>query len=128
MNDSLSGKTLQSVNSVKVFATTHNDKAYIQFDFIGYLDHPNAVKAIEEWKQLTADKQKKSLIYNCREMTGFDSSARKMWQATMGELKQSTGSIWIISSNTFILAAAKTMGVLTGFSIKVAKSLSDIRD
>jgi hypothetical protein len=60
-------------------------------------------------------------------MTGFDSSARKNWQTTMSELKSKTGSIWVISSNAFILGAAKTMGLLSGYDIKVAKSIESIK-
>lgn len=121
-------ETIESINSVKVFQLSKNNKPYIQFDFKGYLDHPNAVKAIGEWKQCMEGTVKKNLIYNCVAMSGFDSTARKMWQSTMSELKQKIGSIWIISPNMFILAAAKTMGILAGFSIKVAKSIADIKD
>ena len=121
-------ETIENANSVKVSERIKNGKPYIQFDFRGYLDHPNAVEAIKAWKQLMESPSKKNLIYNCIDMSGFDSTARKMWQTTMSEFKQKIGSIWIISSNTFILAAAKTMGVLTGFSIKVARSEDQIKD
>lgn len=128
MKNTSNGDTVENINKVKVFEVIRNDKSYIQFDFMGYLDHPNAVTAIEEWKQLMEGPAKKNLIYNCIEMTGFDSTARKMWQATMSEFKQKIGGIWIISSNIFILGAAKTMGVLAGFAIKVAKSADEIKD
>lgn len=119
---------VEVANRVKVFEHIKNEKPYLQFDFKGHLDHSSAIKAIEEWRRYMERSSKKNLIYNCKEMTGFDSSARKIWQATMGEFKQRTGSIWIISSNVFILGAAKTMGVLTGFLIKVAKTTSEIKD
>ena len=126
--ENASGEHIEIANRVKVFECVKNDKPYIQFDFIGHLDHRNAAQAIAEWKQQMGGPSKKNLIYNCHEMSGFDSSARKMWQATMGEYKQKIGSIWIISSNILILGAAKTMGILTGFSIKVARSMDDIKD
>lgn len=122
------GEHIETANRVKVFECVKNDRLYIQFDFIGHLDQRSAVQAIADWKQHMGDPSKKNLIYNCHEMSGFDGSARKMWQATMGEYKQKIGSIWIISSNILILGAAKTMGILTGFSIKVAKSTDDIKD
>lgn len=126
--ESASGEHIETANRVKVFECVKNDRPYIQFDFTGHLDERSAVQAIAEWKLHMGGASKKNLIYNCHEMSGFDSSARKMWQATMGEFKQKIGSIWIISSNILILGAAKTMGILTGFSIKVAKSMDDIKD
>ena len=116
----------ESVNRVVVSETVKNNRQYIQFDFMGYLDHPAAVKGLETWKPLMAGNDKKDLIYNCTDMTGFDSTSRQMWQATMKELKPKIGNIWMISTNRFILAAAKTMGILAGFSIKTAKSLEEI--
>lgn len=113
-------------NQVKVFEQIKNGKPYIQFDFIGNLEWVLAEKAIEEWRQLMVGLSKKNLIYNCIEMSGFDTDARKIWQSTMSEFKPQIENIWIISSNMFILAAAKTMGFLTGFSIKVAKTLEEI--
>jgi hypothetical protein len=50
-----------------------------------------------------------------------------MWQATMKEFKPRIGNIWMISTNRFILAAAKTMSILAGFSMKTARSLHVIK-
>lgn len=102
-------------------------KAFLQFDFKGHLDVESATAAIESWKAYSAVTPKTNIIYNCLEMTGFDSAARKMWQSTMSELKPKTGCIWVISSNAFILGAAKTMGILSGYDIKTAKSLDGIK-
>lgn len=119
--------SLDTISHVVITETTRAGKPYIQFDFNGYLDHPSAAKAIETWKNLMTGSSKKDLIYNCTEMTGFDSTSRKIWQATMKELKPKIGDIWIISTNRFILAAAKTMSLLAGFSIKTTKSIHDIK-
>jgi hypothetical protein len=114
-------------NDVAISETNRNGKMYIQFDFHGYLDHPSAVKGIEIWRKFMAGDGKKDLIYNCSEMSGFDSTSRQMWQATMKEFKPQIGNIWMISENRFILAAAKTMGLLAGFSMKTARSLDEIK-
>lgn len=118
----------ERVNRVVIREITKNNKPYIQFDFTGYLDHPEAMKGIEAWRALMKDTGRKDLIYNCKDMTGFDSTARQLWQAMMKEYKPRIGNIWMISDNRFILAAAKTMGVLSGFSIKTARSLDDIKN
>lgn len=114
-------------NRVDISETVRAGKPYIEFDFKGYLDHPAAVQGIEQWKSLMKGNAKKDLIYNCADMSGFDSTSRQMWQATMKEFKARIGNIWIISGNQFILAAAKTMGLLAGFSIRTAKSIDQIR-
>ena len=107
--------------------TEINGKPFLQFDFNAHLTVDSANEAIAQWKSHLNGNQKINLIYNCLEMTGFDSAARKTWQSTMSELKSKTGSIWIISSNAFILGAAKTMGLLSGYDIKVAKSIESIK-
>ena len=71
---------------------------------------------------------KNHLIFNCAAMTGFDTEARRVWQDAMNKMKPQIGSIWIVSTNVFILGAARTMGLLTGFNIKTAKLLDKIQD
>jgi hypothetical protein len=108
-----------------------NNKPYLQFDFTGHLDEGTAVKAIAEWKKelasLTTTGSKIDLIYNCISMSGFDTAARRKWQEAMKELQPRTDVIWIISDNIFIIGAAKTMGVLTRYTIKAVRSLDDVR-
>lgn len=120
-------QSVETLNHVLIFETARDGKTYIQFDFHGYLDHPAAVSGIETWKGLMKDGSKKDLIFNCEDMSGFDSTSRQMWQATMKEYKPNIGNIWMICSNRFILAAAKTMSLLAGFSMKTARSLDEIR-
>ncbi len=117
---------------VTIFQTVHNDNIYLQFDFIGHLNEESALQAIDRWKtemnKPRVNGAKMNLIYNCPRMTGFDTNARRNWQAAMQSLKQQIGTIWLVSDNFFILSAAKTMGVLTGFSIRVTRSLKEIKD
>lgn len=119
--------TAEQVNHLEIRETIQGSKKYIQFNFVGHLDHPSAVKGIEVWKQYMTGTGRHDLIYNCTDMSGFDSTARQLWQSTMKEFKNQIGNIWMISDNRFILAAAKTMGILAGFSIKTARSLADVR-
>jgi hypothetical protein len=117
--------------SVSVHLIKKNEKPFIQFDFTGHLDEASAVKAISEWRKELANIHtpvaKVDLIYNCISMTGFDTAARKRWQETMKELQPRTDVIWIVSDNIFIIGAAKTMGILTRYTIKSVKSLEEIR-
>ena len=114
---------------VRVQPPTLRNKNYLAFAFSGHLSEEEAVTAIGSWRNMVKDSKPGStvnLIYDCTEMTGFDTQARRKWQDAMAELKSKSGVIWIVSTNVFILTAAKTMGLLTGYNIKAARSLSDI--
>ena len=117
--------------SVSVQLIKKKEKLYLQFDFEGHLDEVSAIQAISEWKNKIESLQppgaKVDLIYNCISMTGFDTAARKKWQDAMRELQPRTNVIWIVSDNIFIIGAAKTMSILTRYTIKSVKSLDEIR-
>lgn len=107
----------------------YNEKLFLQFNFYGELKESSAIEGIEKWREEISklpSNQKIDLIYNCSEMTGFETGARRNWQNAMKEFKAQLGDIWIVSDNIFILGAAKTMGILTGFNMKVCRSLSDV--
>lgn len=119
-------KSIANKNHVTISEFWLGDKPYIRFDFKGTLTYPDAFEAIEEWKRHMTSAEKKDIIYNCLEMSGFESEARKLWQATQHEYKPKIASIWVVTTNMFILTAAKTMGLLTGYSIKVAKRIEEV--
>lgn len=116
-------------NVVDINFISRNNKEYLQFDFPIRLDEATAANAIARWNEkMKASNAKVSVIYNCAKMTGFDTNARRIWQDTMKLYKNQIDVIWLVCDNTFILGAAKTMGVLTGFPIKVTKTMNDIKD
>lgn len=118
---------LKTTKRVTLKKLVISGKSFLQFDFKGHLDMESALAAINDWKQQLSTNQKTNLIYNCVDMTGFDTSARKAWQSALSELKSNTGSIWIISTNAFILGAAKTMGLLSGYDIKISKTMEGVK-
>ncbi len=75
---------------------------------------------------LAKDGSKVHLIFNCDSLTGFDTEARRNWQAALKEQKGNIGEVWVVCNNLFILAAAKTMGLLSGYSLKVTRSISEV--
>lgn len=116
-------------NAVEVSQIKINNQLYLKFDFPDYLDANIAETGISNWKnelsQITTQ-DKTDLIFNCMKMSGFDTEARKMWQNTLKELKPKTGEIWVVCENLFILGAAKTMGILSGYQIKVTRSIEKV--
>jgi len=116
-------------NIVDVNFISKNNKQYLQFDFPSHLDEVSAANAIKRWNEMMKPNAGKiSIIYNCAKMTGFATDARRIWQDTMKSHKNQIDVIWLVSDNIFIRGAAKTMGLLTGFPIKVTKSLGEIKD
>lgn len=101
------------------------------FDFPNHLDEKAAGIAIKLWKeeaQKIINQGKIDLIFNCLQMRSFETEARKKWQSTLKEQKNELGQIWVVCENVFILGAAKTMGLMSGYSIKVTRSLSEINN
>lgn len=114
---------------VHLQSTIINNKPFLQFDFPKHLEESMVDETIPVWKEIYSKLnpgEKVDLVFNCEVMTGFDTEARRKWQAAMKELKDQTSNIWIVSDNLFILGAAKTMGLLTGFGIKVTRSMSEV--
>jgi methionine salvage enolase-phosphatase E1 len=105
--------------------TTLADKRYLKFSFESHFSTEDAKKAAEYWleefNKLNLE-EKNDIIFDCVGMKNYDTDARKIWQDTMLKLKPQIGNIFIISDNILILGAAKTMGLITGFKIKPAKS------
>ncbi len=110
-------------NSVTIQPVTLHARNYLQFDFIGHLSDEIAAKALENWKGHMNLNTKTSIVYNCQKMKGFETNARRNWQAAMSGYKNQIDVIWIVCDNLFILTAAKTMGILTGLPIKVCRTL-----
>ena len=114
---------------VSLHSTTINGKHFLEFDFPEYLTTQMVEDTIPLWKEMynkIEPGEKADLVFNCEIMSGFDTEARRKWQSIMKELKSQTGEIWIVSDNIFILGAAKTMGLLTGYSIKVTRAMSEV--
>lgn len=112
---------------VDINKVTLKEKEYLKFDFPKHLDIHTAENAIIKWnKEVAHTEQKVNLIFNCTSMSGFDTEARRKWQSTLKQLKSKTGDIWIVSDNMFILGAARTMGILSGYQIKTTRSIDQI--
>ncbi len=115
-------------NAVNIHPELIKNKSCLQFHFVGYLSDEIALSAIENWKghMQGQSASKICLIYNCNDMKGFDTNARKNWQAAMGSFKNQIDEIWVVCDNLFIMTAAKTMGLLTGLPIKVCRTLDAV--
>ncbi|MCU0430469.1 MAG: hypothetical protein MUF42_10910 [Cytophagaceae bacterium] len=113
-------------HQVSINLATLYGKKWLWFVFPAMLEEASAIEAVQHWKehfnQSLKPGDKANLIFDCSHMKNYDTASRQLWQRTMVEHRANIGDIWIISQNRLILTAAKTMGLLTGFKIKVALS------
>ncbi|HUX53119.1 MAG TPA: hypothetical protein VMV56_01760 [Williamwhitmania sp.] len=100
------------------------------FSFDGFFTEEQAAKAKKQWVEEFATKlqpnEKVAIIFSCLKMTGYDTNARLIWQNSIGELKAQISTIWVVSNNSLFTIAAKTMGFISKFTIKTAKSEDEI--
>ena len=101
----------------------------LKFTFKGKFSEQSALSGSEEWKDLfsSTGTEKSILVWDCKEMTGFETNARIIWQQAMKELKGQIDCVWLISNSAIIRAGAKLMSTFTGFKIKAVKSEKDIK-
>lgn len=113
---------------VGISTVNKRDQPCLQFDFPEDLTADMARDAIAIWREELKryEGKKVTLIFNCQHMQGFETSARRMWQEMLSESKLQTADIWVVCNNMFIMTAAKTMGLLTGYKIKTAKTLQEV--
>ena len=117
-------------NKVNVNWTQNLEKDFLKMEIHGRLDEENATKAISKWKEELSSNlkegEKANVICNCLHMTGYDTEARRQWQQAISDLKHQIEYFWVITDNKMIKIAANTMGLMTNFKIKTAKSETEI--
>ncbi len=101
----------------------------LKFTFKGKFSEQSALSGSEEWRDLfsSTGTEKSVLVWDCKEMTGFEPKARIVWQQAMKELKGQIDCVWLISNSAIIRAGAKLMSTFTGFKIKAVKTEKDIK-
>ena len=100
----------------------------LKFTFNGNFKGQDAIEGIEVWKELFASAQGESavIIWDCLEMTGFETKARKAWQRAIHDLKSQIECVWLITDSKIIRAGAKLMNTFTSFKLNVVKSTENI--
>lgn len=121
---------IMETNQVNVNWIQRSKRNCLRIEIQGRLNEENATKATSEWKEqfsvVLKSGEKANIICNCSKMTGYDTPARKRWQQTISDLKSQIEYLWVVTDSNTIRIAANTMGLLTKFTIKTAKSESEI--
>lgn len=107
-----------------------SDKLYLKFRFEGFLNDLVAKSMISNWEKEFSSRlnpnAKAIIVWDCLEMTGYSTAARKLWQNKIGEFNNQIEVIWIITNNPIYKLTAKTMSFLTKYNLKSASSESEI--
>ena len=103
-------------------------KRCLHFTFSGRLTEQDATSAIQAWRSAFAARMGEpvTLIWDCREMTGYDTAARIQWQQTLKELGGQIESIWLISSSRMIRMGASVMALFSSLNIRPVDSEDSI--
>ena len=116
------------LKSLKIDLYLLKEEECLKFTFKDKFKGDDAESAVEEWKDLFAslNGEKTLLIWDCMEMTGYETKARIAWQQAMKDLKDQIDCVWLITNSKIIKAGAKLMSAFTKFTIKVVGSENEI--
>lgn len=119
----------EELNSFDIELYQYKTEECLKFTFKGKFREQDALSGSKEWRELFSSTgiEKSILIWDCNEMSGFESKARIIWQEVMKELKGQIDCVWLISKSSVIRTGAKLMSTFTGFKIKAVKSEKDIK-
>ena len=100
------------------------NRVCLRFRFVDHLYASEAHRAIEEWKRMYARKpdQQIVLVWDCLDMTNYDSEARKLWAKALQEMKHQTSEIWVISNSSLVKMGAGIMAMTSQIKTKVVNS------
>lgn len=106
-----------------------NNEDCLRFSFVGKLTKEDAVAGVKYWEDIFSsipDGEKTTVIWDCKQMTGFENIARVEWQQAIRKLNSQIDIVWLVANSKVIKAGAKVMSVFTSFNIKTVKSESQI--
>ncbi len=106
-----------------------NGEDCLKFTFKGHFTEEDAEFGVNEWKEFfeSAGNEKVVIIWDSKQMAGFDNKARVVWQQAIKELKKQIDCVWLISDSSVIRAGAKMMSAFTSFSLKAVKNEAKIK-
>ena len=104
------------------------DQPCLKFTFGSELRLEDATAAIDEWRKAFDQLSGHPivLIWDARELTDYDSAARKAWQKTMKELRNQIDTIWLITQSNIVTMGATVMSIFSSLDIKVVRSEDEI--
>ena len=112
----------------KIELCDKSGKTCLKFTFKGELTERDAINAIDEWQTAfnSIPQEKITLIWDCLEMTSYESEARILWQDAIKRMKKQIDTIWLISDSNIIKLGARIISIMTSLQISAVDSESKI--
>lgn len=103
-------------------------KQCLRFTFGERLATKEAETAIIEWREAfeRSINNPITLIWDCRNMKGYDSNARTKWTDALKEMKSNIDTIWLITESSMIKMGASVMNMFVSLNIKIVSNESEI--
>ena len=119
----------ENKKTVEIELCDVNDEECLKFTFSEKFLKSDAESGASEWEDIFQNVEggeKTTIVWDTLEMTGFENSARVIWQKAIKKLKPKIGVVWLITTSKVIKAGAKLMSVFTSYDLKVVKSEKEI--
>lgn len=119
---------MNTLNKVNIEWVSRLDQECLKFTFKGIFTRKVAQTTINQWKayfNFHKDSQI-VLIWDCSNLTGFESLAGVAWQKAMREMADQISSVFLISESKLICTGVSLMSMLTRFKIKPLSSEAEI--
>lgn len=108
--------------------TTIDPTPVITFTFHGELNKAVALRLIQKWTQYLSERpvEKHILVWDAREMTGYEPAARTFWQKALKENSPQTEIIYLISDKRIIRLGATLMSAFSKLTIKAVATPEEV--
>ena len=65
-------------------------------------------------------------VWDCREMSSYESAARLLWQAELSALRGEIREAWVVSGSQLIRMGASMLGMFGHFPIHTCSTMEDV--
>lgn len=109
---------------IHILKNMDTNKNCLYFKFKGKFTQQTSEASTKAWTSFMEEQPNVDFefVWDCKEMDGFDVSARKVWYDAMQKYKVRIDKVYVISNSLMIRSAAKVMLQLFGISSQIGRS------
>ena len=100
---------------------------YLYFIFKGKFTEDVSIKSCAAWsKKINSSTDKYTLVWNCLDMDGFETSAKNEWLNTLKLTNDKISKVLVVSDNIIIRGASRLMLKIMSFESELIKTADDL--
>jgi len=96
----------------------------VKATFVGHLDTSAGAESAHAFAKKIRELDLVDVVFDVRQMTGYDRGARVAWQASLVPLKERVLGIEVVGGNSLIRMGASVLALAAGIPIKVVEEPS----